>query len=227
MEQRGALGHLLQESSKIIGVTIEPDQTRLFLVYLEQLKTWNQSFNLTAITKDEEIIVKHFIDSLAALQAVNIEPGSRVLDIGTGAGFPGIPLKIVRPDLCMTLIEPAHKKSAFLHFIVGLLRLKNVEVFQGTVELFRSTQRSAILYDYLTTRALNPSFIFQKAHNLLCECGKAIIYSATPLDKNSLPEGWNFVSDYTFQLPHAYGSRTISVFSHLRDASSLVVPRGT
>lgn len=214
VEQRGALGHLLQESSKIIGVTIEPDQTRLFLVYLEQLKTWNQSFNLTAITKDEEIIVKHFIDSLAALQAVNIEPGSRVLDIGTGAGFPGIPLKIVRPDLCMTLIEPAHKKSAFLHFIVGLLRLKNVEVFQGTVELFRSTQRSAILYDYLTTRALNPSFIFQKAHNLLCECGKAIIYSAKPLDKNSFPEGWNFVSDYTFQLPHAHGSRTISVFSH-------------
>lgn len=227
VEQRGTLEYLLQDSSRAIDVTIGPDQTRLFLVFLEQLKIWNQSFNLTAITNDEEIIVKHFIDSVAALRAVNMEPGARILDIGTGAGFPGIPLKILRPDLCMTLLEPAHKKSAFLHFIVGLLRLNNVDIFQGTIEAFSSRQPSSTLYDYLTTRALNPSLLFQKAQNFLSEYGKVIIYSAKSLDRPSFPESWDLVSDYTFELPYAYGSRTISVFSHRGDDLAPTVPRGT
>ena len=227
MEQHGALERLLHESSRAIGVTIEPIQSQQFLQYLEQLKVWNQSFNLTAITKDEEVIVKHFIDSLAALDAVNIESGSHVLDIGTGAGFPGIPLKIVRPDLCMTLVEPVHKKSAFLHFIIGLLRLKSVSVFQGTMERFSSTSLAATKFDYLTSRALNPSLIFQKAQSLLNGCGKAIIYSARPLDSTSFSSDWILVSEYTLELPHAYGSRTISTLSHRSDLSPLVVPRGT
>ena len=227
MEQRGALEHLLLESSSEIGVPIEPDQAQQFLLYLKQLNIWNQSFNLTAITKDEEVIVKHFIDSLAALKAINIGTEAHILDIGTGAGFPGIPLKIVRPDLSITLVEPVHKKSAFLHFIVGLLQLKCVNVFQGTIERFNSARSVTMPYDYLTTRALNPSLIFQNAQNLLIEGGKAIIYSARPFDKTLLPNDWNFVGDYTFELPYAHGSRTITIFSHRGESSSHVVPRGT
>jgi 16S rRNA (guanine527-N7)-methyltransferase len=227
VEQRGALEQLLHECSSEIGVTIEPVQAKLFLLYLKHLKIWNQSFNLTAITKDEEVIIKHFIDSLAALKAVNIRAGSHILDVGAGAGFPGIPLKIVRTDLCVTLVEPARKKSAFLHFIVGLLRLKDVDVFQGTIERFSSTYPGAITYDYLTTRALNPSLIFQKTQHLLNKDGKAIVYSARPFDRTLLPHDWNFVGDYTFELPHAYGHRTISTFSHRVDLSPHVVPRGT
>lgn len=227
MEQHGALEHLLHESSSEIGVEIEPDQARQFLLYLNQLNIWNQSFNLTAITKDDEVVVKHFIDSLAALKAVEIGTKAHILDIGTGAGFPGIPLKIVRPDLSITLVEPAHKKSAFLHFIVGLLQLKCVSVFQGTIERFNSTGSVTRPYDYLTTRALNPSLIFQNAQNLLIEGGKAIIYSARPFDRTLLPDDWNFVGDYTFELPYAHGSRTITIFSYRGELSSHVVPRGT
>jgi 16S rRNA (guanine527-N7)-methyltransferase len=227
VEQCETLEHLLKECSRAIGVTIDSDQTHLFLLYLKQLKIWNQSFNLTAITKDEEVIIKHFIDSLAALRAVNIETGSHIIDIGAGAGFPGIPLKIVRPDLRMTLVEPVQKKSAFLHFIVGLLQLKNVLVFQGTIELFRNARLTSTTYDYITSRALSPSLIFRNAQNFLTEQGKAILYSSKPFDRTSLPKNWSFVSDYTFELPHTYGARTISIFSHYGDSSPLTVPRGT
>jgi 16S rRNA (guanine527-N7)-methyltransferase len=227
VEQHGALEHLLHESSSEIGVEIEPDQAQQFLLYLKQLNIWNQSFNLTAITKDDEVIVKHFVDSLAALKAVEIGTEAHILDIGTGAGFPGIPLKIVRPDLSITLVEPAYKKSAFLHFIVGLLQLKCVSVFQGTIDRFSSTRSVTRPYDYLTTRALNPSLIFQKAQSLLIEGGKAIIYSARPFDRTLLPNDWNFIGDYRFELPYAHGSRTITIFSHRGELSSHVVPRGT
>jgi 16S rRNA (guanine527-N7)-methyltransferase len=103
------------------------------MVYLEQLQLWNQSFNLTSITLADEIIIKHFVDSLAALRADDIRVGARLLDVGTGAGFPGIPLKIARLDLNITLVEPARKKSSFLRFIIGLLRLENINLFDGTL----------------------------------------------------------------------------------------------
>ncbi len=227
MEQSETLNSLLRESSNEIGVAIDPEQAQQFLVYLKQLNLWNQSFNLTSITKDEEVIIKHFIDSVAALKAVNIEAESHILDVGSGAGFPGIPLKITRPDLHVTLVEPVHKKSSFLHFIVGLLRLKNTDVFHGTIERFITTRPIAAKYDYLTTRALNPSLIFQNTQNLLNEAGKAIIYSSKTLDKTSLPDDWSFVNDYIFKLPHAYGSRTISICSHRSDSPLNTVPRGT
>jgi len=227
VEQRGALEHLLQEDSRQIGISIDPEQTQLFLVYLKQLQAWNESFNLTAITKDEEIIVKHFIDSLAVLKAVNIEPGSHILDIGTGAGFPGIPLKILRPDLCLTLVEPVQKKISFLRFLLGLLRLKGVDVFHGTVELFSHARPQATAFNYITTRALNPSLVFSTAQDLLNEDGKAIIYSARPLDRDSVHRDWVLDSEYTFELPHDHGSRTISAYSHRLNLSPLTVPRGT
>ena len=204
---------LLLEESKEIGVPLNPEQTHLFMLYLKQLKLWNRSFNLTAITQDEDIIIKHFIDSLAALRAVKIDLGSRLLDIGTGAGFPGIPLKILRPDLGITLIEPAHKKSSFLHFIIGLLQLHGVDVFSGTLDAFMKRSAQPPLFDYITTRALNSEVIFQHGKSLLTEGGKAILYSARPADKSPLPSKWNFVNEYSFELPKAYGTRMISIFS--------------
>lgn len=181
------------------------------MVYLQQLRIWNQSFNLTSITLDDEIIIKHFVDSLATLKADDINNGSRVLDVGTGAGFPGIPLKIARLDLQITLVEPSKKKSAFLHFIVGLLRLENVDIFDGTLERFVSERLSFGSFDYVATRALKHELILHHGMKLLSPGGKVILYSAQPITRSDLSSSWLLMSHYAFQLQKGYGKRVISI----------------
>jgi len=181
------------------------------MVYLKQLQLWNQSFNLTSITLDDEIIIKHFVDSLAALRAEDVKVGARLLDVGTGAGFPGIPLKIARLDMNITLLEPARKKASFLHFIIGLLRLENVDIFDGTLERFKNERLPYGLFDYLATRALKHDLILRDGITLLRQGGKAILYSAQPIPSSDLSSNWSLFREYTFQLQKGYGQRVISI----------------
>jgi 16S rRNA (guanine527-N7)-methyltransferase len=211
VEQATSPSLLLQESSEEIGVPLSTAQVQQFMVYLKQLQLWNQSFNLTSITLDDEIIIKHFVDSLAALRAGDIRPRSKLLDVGTGAGFPGIPLKIARLDLNITLVEPARKKSSFLHFIIGLLRLESVDIFEGTLERFLNECQPHGSFDYLTTRALKHDVILQDGVRLLREGGKVILYSSQPINQSDLPSNWLLISEYTFQLQKGYGQRAISI----------------
>ena len=211
VEQATSPSLLLQESSEEIGVPLSSEQAQRFMVYLKQLQLWNQSFNLTSITLDDEIIIKHFVDSLAALRAGDIRPRSKLLDVGTGAGFPGIPLKIARLDLNITLVEPARKKSSFLHFIIGLLRLESVDIFDGTLERFLNECQPHGSFDYLTTRALKHDVILQDGVRLLREGGKVILYSSQPINQSDLPSNWLLISEYTFQLQKGYGQRAISI----------------
>jgi 16S rRNA (guanine527-N7)-methyltransferase len=183
------------------------------MVYLKQLQLWNQSFNLTSITLDDEIIIKHFVDSLAALRADDIMIRSRLLDVGTGAGFPGIPLKISRPDLDITLVEPVRKKSSFLHFIVGLLQLEDVDIFDGTLERFLNERLPWGSFDYITTRALKHDLILCKGIRLLRQGGRAILYSSQPINKSDLCSNWRLISKYQFRLQKGYGERVVSILT--------------
>lgn len=211
MEQASSPSLLLQESSAEVGVPLSIEQVQRFMLYLEHLQLWNQSFNLTSITLDDEIIIKHFVDSLAALKAEDVKVRAKLLDVGTGAGFPGIPLKIARLDLNITLVEPAKKKSSFLHFIVGLLRLENVDIFDGTLERFMSERLPYGSFDYLTTRALKQDLILRDGTRLLRQGGKAILYSSQPIPRSDLSANWLLRSEYLFQLHKGYGQRVISI----------------
>ena len=213
MEQDVALPSLIHECSTNIGIPLSSEQVRLFIKYLRHLQNWNQSINLTTIISDEEIVVKHFVDSFAALNAVTINPGSRLLDVGTGAGFPGVPLKIVRPDLSVTLVEPSQKKTSFLRFIVGLLRLEKVDVFDGNLDQFLDTQSAVGSYDYVTTRALKPSLIMNIAAHLLRPGGMAIFYSSQLMNGLGFLEPRQLVNRYLFDLPMGFGKRCISICS--------------
>jgi 16S rRNA (guanine527-N7)-methyltransferase len=211
VEQSSSPSLLLQESSAEIGVPLSAEQVRHFMVYLEQLQIWNQSFNLTRITLIDEIIIKHFVDSLAALQAEDVKVGARFLDVGTGAGFPGIPLKLARLDMHMTLVEPVAKKVSFLRFIIGLLQLENIDIFSGTLERFMNERMPYGSFDYLATRALKHGLILKDGQKLLRQGGKAILFSSQPIPLSDLSSNWSLLREHTFQLQNGYGQRVISI----------------
>ncbi|MFH1826079.1 MAG: 16S rRNA (guanine(527)-N(7))-methyltransferase RsmG [bacterium] len=130
-------------------------------IYLNELIAWNKKFNLTAITGPEEIRIKHFADSLSISQSLDLAPSSAeglsipslsVIDIGTGAGFPGIPLKIQYPNIKLTLLEATKKKTLFLEHIIELLNLKDVEVVWGRAEEVAKQRREE--FDLAVARAV-------------------------------------------------------------------------
>ena len=103
------------------GFPLKPVQLDQFVIYWRELKRWNSRMNLTSIRTDREVIIKHFLDSLSVLQCFDIKPGDSVIDIGTGAGFPGLPIKIYTPDIKLVLVESSSKKVSFLRFLISQL----------------------------------------------------------------------------------------------------------
>ena len=124
---------------------------KLFNLYLQELLEWNKKFNLTAITDPEEVRRKHFEDSLTLLQTIQLTDQS-LIDIGAGAGFPGIPLKIACPGIKLTLLEATRKKTDFLKHIVSVLNLNNTEVIWGRAEEAAKEKRGS--FDIAVSRAV-------------------------------------------------------------------------
>ncbi len=153
---------LLEQGCAELGIPLSNEQLEQFALYQRELVHWNSKFNLTAITDSEGVQTKHFLDSLAALPVIAAELGEpmppkrslHLVDVGTGAGFPGIPLKIVAPRLKLTLMDGTSKKVHFLESLVAELGLKNVHVVQGRAEeLGRNTAHRG-QYDLVTARAV-------------------------------------------------------------------------
>lgn len=145
---------LLEQGCKEFGIELTQKQKEQFVRYYELLVEWNQVMNLTAITEFEEVLVKHFVDSLAVASVVDVDNVSRVIDIGTGAGFPGIPLKIVYPHLEITLLDSLKKRIGFLNEIVDNLGLNNVETIHGRAEEYAKQKEYRETYDLCVSRAV-------------------------------------------------------------------------
>jgi 16S rRNA (guanine527-N7)-methyltransferase len=144
---------LLKDGLIELGLVPLDDRINAFMTYLFELKKWNKAYNLTGLRKDEDIIIKHFLDSLLYL---NVMPHGdiKVADIGSGSGFPGIPIKIIRPEIEMYLIEPSGKKSAFLRHVVRQLQLEKIEVIEKRIEDIKIGQELQSPVDVAVTRAL-------------------------------------------------------------------------
>lgn len=123
---------LIIEGAAAFGIELNNDQTRRFAIHATELLVWNQKINLTAITDPIAVAVKHFLDSLTAARF--LRPGATLLDIGSGGGFPGLPLKILMPSLSVTLIDASRKKVNFLKHVIRTLKLDNIEALHIRAE---------------------------------------------------------------------------------------------
>ncbi len=134
------------------GFSLTNSQVSLFTIYWENLKLWNSKINLTSIRDDHEIIMKHFLDSVAVLNYFVVQENDLVVDVGSGAGFPGIPIKILRPNLDLTLVESVSKKASFLKFLKTRLELENTTIINLRAEEIVKLGQHRKNYDLVLTR---------------------------------------------------------------------------
>jgi 16S rRNA (guanine527-N7)-methyltransferase len=137
--------------AKELGLHLSVEQVNSLFIFLTELDKWNRKINLTAITEERDIIIKHVLDSLSYINGLVPVPGWRLLDMGSGAGFPAIPIKLAHPEVFVTLVESVKKKASFLRHIIRTLKLTEIEVRDIRTEELPEHYHAA--YDAVTARA--------------------------------------------------------------------------
>ncbi len=145
--------HQLEEVFNRYGFPLTTEQSEQLTMYRTELKRWNARINLTALHDDTEVIYKHFLDSVSVLEHFAIAEGQTVIDVGTGAGFPGVVLKLYVPNIYLTLVEASYKKVAFLKYLISQMGLdSSIQVFAERAEICAESDEFANAYDWVLTR---------------------------------------------------------------------------
>lgn len=204
---------LLIEGAKYFG--LEPDKVAVdrFALYMHELQRWGKAINLTAIKKPDEIIIKHFVDSMSIVPL--LKTGEKILDVGSGAGMPGLVIAILRDDLHVTSIDAVDKKARFQRHIARLLGLANVEVLHGRVE--QLAEDVGADFDCVTSRAFSDLTRFaQLAGGLVRVGGRLIAMTAGRFDRASAQslasQGLEHQQTNRYKLPLEMGNRNLEVF---------------
>jgi 16S rRNA (guanine527-N7)-methyltransferase len=204
---------LLIKGAAQFGLQLGGDQLDLFQIYAEELLAWNRRINLTTITTPRDIAVKHFIDSLAG--ARELQRGWRVIDLGSGGGFPGIPLRIARPDLNLTLIDSVRKKNSFQKQVCRRLGLKGVRAVHARIEDLSAAPEHKGAYDAVVSRALaDLALLHNLSAPLLKDEGVLIAYRGRTAggEEPEAPipaKGWQMTT-HSYDLPDAAACRHIT-----------------
>lgn len=170
----------LMDGAAAFGIGLTDEQADACLVYLVELEKWNRKFNLTAIRDEQEIITKHFIDSFSYLKGFNPEPGMALLDMGSGAGFPALPIKIAAPALLVIMVESVRKKGTFLRHIIRTLRIEGVEVLEARTDALLPEHHAR--YDVVTARAFAGMETALQEGSLFLKPGGLMILSRGPAE---------------------------------------------
>lgn len=223
--------NILIDGALKMGISLHKEQINKFSRYLELLIQWNQKINLTSLKTPREIISKHFLDSISCIEVmdkyVDIE-GISIIDVGTGAGFPGIPIKIVYPSISLSLLEARKKKTIFLEKIVEEMNFQQVEILNGRAEVFGKCPDHREKYDIVLSRAVallstlseyclplvrvGGFFIAQKGRSYKEEINKAL--RTIPL------LGGELIGVENIQIPFINQERHLLVIKKIKDTPS-------
>ena len=205
---------LLISGAKEFGLALSEEQIRSFFVFFSELKKWNKKINLTTIREDRDIVVKHGLDSIAYIKGFTLFPGLKLLDMGSGAGFPALPIKIAYPEIEVALTESVKKKASFLRHIIRLLTLRAAAVFDKRIDqLPRSLLAS---FDVVTARAFANMKTALAAGMPYLKPGGIVVLSRgseeTISDHEAAQVGVNSTKRIELILPYSDYKRAIWVF---------------
>jgi 16S rRNA (guanine527-N7)-methyltransferase len=201
----GTPGSRLAAGVATLGIELEPAQLDALAALAAELADWNTRVNLTAITAPGEVVDKHLLDSLAVLPLLT---GLAVADVGSGAGFPGLPLAIADPDRRFTLIESTGKKAKFIRHAAAKLALPNVEVVLGRAESYRPARP----FDAVVARALGPLAEFVRVAGHLAGRGGRLLAmkgKVPEAELAALPAGWKAVTVHPVAVPGLDAERCV------------------
>ena len=174
---------LFENGLEELGIALSQEQKKQFITYYEYLVEKNKVMNLTAITEFEDVVEKHFLDSISLCQVMDLKKPLTLLDLGTGAGFPGIPLKIMFPELKITLADSLNKRLLFLNEVMEALNLKNIETVHGRAEELSKRKDYRESFDLCVSRAVaNLSTLSEYCLPFIHTSGKFISYKSGEVD---------------------------------------------
>jgi 16S rRNA (guanine527-N7)-methyltransferase len=200
------------EGANALDIQIDAKAAELFAIHAIELTKWGKKINLTAITDPFEIAVKHFLDSLIAVSFIPLD--CTLLDIGSGGGFPGMPLKVVSPGLCVTLIDRSRKKVSFLRHVIRTLGLRQIKALQTGVEEWAGQDTTRNRYRVVICRAFsNLAGFIERALPVMAEGGKLIAFRGRIAD-GDIQSLLSFSLPYTihrYQLPYLNTQRSLVI----------------
>ena len=208
-----------------LGITLTEKQIEQFLIYYEMLVEWNEFMNLTAIIEYDEVMKKHFIDSISLIKAYDVTKSASVIDVGTGAGFPGLALKIAYPNLQVTLLDSLNKRIQFLNEVITKLGLEGVETIHGRAEDFAKPGKLREKYDLCVSRAVaNLSTLSEYCLPFVKVGGHFISYKSEKITEEMSAAGnaikllgGKVVNQVEFQLPYSDIYRNLFVIEKIKE----------
>lgn len=220
----------IQELSQMIEIELTPKQIRNFYDYMENLLEWNDKINLTAIVEPREIIIKHFIDCLTINKY--IQTNDKIIDVGTGAGFPGIPIKIVNEQCSLTLLDSLNKRVLFLRDTIEKLQLNKIEAIHARAEEVGNSNTEREKYDIAVSRAVAPLNVlveylipFVKPNGkVICMKGSDIEEELQNAKKAINLLGGKIKETHSFKLPNTDMQRNIIIIEKVKN-TPLKYPR--